>query len=528
MAIDLPPNTAHHFSGSAPPVQCQNLTARRVIIANGHLLARCVPQEITDQQLARHLQAATNYTEVEQGLLMAINEAGIVNASVLIRSEAGRYSAWVMTKPISKLDGAEPLQAYFASFDSDDPVARSDFEIASRYAEVHARRAGFEPYALYESEANNTAGTTMKLRVEDQRKSPWDYSYALNNAGQRYLGRWFTNLGTAYTKLDSTRLGARLSTSLPALGDDPSEAHYLGIGLFEDHVQSWGLTRVDLQYAEFDYLDFGNGRRRLAADAVGEAPPRVEASITTMSFGAEQLLHAGPQWSWSLDGLVGGKHYRRRVAEQPDSNSTESYGHATVGLRSRWQAPDAWGRPVWFARLALRSGLGLGKLENDAQENFIAPTLETGAAINIGPAGRISAELAAQHSADPLPESEEWLLGGSQRLRAWLPGVIVGDRGQYQALRYQPPTLALGEFGLVLELGYERGAATFVRRDETGERPRQVLSDLFASLTLETSSPWMLAISAAKPDQSSGVDQQYLESQRVDYFLSLSRGWSAN
>ena len=517
----------HSVSGSVPPAQCQNLTARRIATADGHLDARCLPEQLTDRQLAEQLAEATNAAEVEQGLLRAINAAGIVNASVVVRAQAGHYSAWIIADAIRRLDGAEPLHHYFARFDSDEPIARSDFEIASRYAETHARRAGFEPYALYESSPGGNAGTTMKLRVEDQRKSPWDYNYALNNTGERYLGRWFTSIGAAYTQLDSTRLGAQLSSSLPALGEDPSDGHYLGIGLFEDHVQNWGLTRFDLRYADFDYLDFGSGRR-LSSSVVSQPPPRVEASIASFSFGAEQLLHAGPLWSWSLDGQIGGKHYRRRVAEQPESNSTESYSHATAGLRTRWHAPEAWGRPVWFARLALRTGLGLGKLEADAQEHFIAPSLETGAAINIGPAGRISAELAAQHSADPLPEAEEWLLGGSQRLRAWLPGVIVGDRGHYQALRYQPPTLTLGKVGLVLELAYERGVASFVRQDAAGERPRQMLSDMFANLRLETSSPWSVEISAAKPDRSSGLNQQYLDAQRVDYFLSLSRGWSAN
>ena len=524
MAIDLPPVEAV----TAQPTPAWTTHAeqqggyqyrgsdKRIRVYGAHDVAR-------HRDLDEVLADCRDAKAVEEALVTHFRDIGLLNIQIATVTRGDLIVAYVRDEGLTAVEGPEPLRPYFDRFADGEPIAYSDFAKRRRLAELHARRAGFEPYATYRH--GDGAETTMKIGVEEIRGSAWDWSAGLNNAGTRYFGRWTAHAGASRTSLDAFRIGLGVRHALPEFGDDASDARYDKVSAFVDQVTRWGVVRADASYARFEYNDTGSGRR-------GELPltpadgPRYDGRRWQASLSAEHLLYESPNWRWSFREGVGTSRYRIDDVRTDAEPTDEEYSNLNAGLSARWSDGDHALQPVVFASTGIRKGLGLGLLTRDAQEDFLAVHSNGGVAGDIGDLGRLVVTVKGQHSTDPLPEQEEWVLGGSQRLSAWLPGVIVGDRGALGRAQFTAPVHGSGFGNLALHLAWEIGYAEFARENDA-ESTRRTLSNAEIGLTLTHHSQWQLSLVTARPTGEKNVDPDYLDRQRADFFLSLSRRWQA-
>lgn len=527
MPIDLPPlDSAEHHNAAwlQRAAAHQRLSIRTPshqiqVFGTGQLLA----PETVEQAMAQ----ATDAASARAALLEAFADAGFLNVVVAADEQAGQIRLWAMAIGFAAYDGPERLEPYFDDFIGEQPLRYSDFAARRRLAQMHANRAGFEPFAIYEVVDEDLARKQMKLRVNETR-SPWDYAVFAGNTGNRYFGRWIGGGGVSWTHPSSWRLGGTYEHAFPGLGDDPTNAHYDQLGLFSDLVRPWGVARLETQYAEYDYE--GQRGARLLPIGPDAERPRFEASNLQVKLSGEHFLYMSPHWQWSVSEALSYRRYRNEDVRTDQGRRDERYSQASGALSGRWSNDDTDSRPMLFMRAELRQSLDSEALGTDAQNRYTALGAEVGAASNVLSLGRLVISAQGQHSDDPLPEAEEWLLGGMDRLNAWLPGVAVGDRGYFARAQFSTPTWApawLGPaWGLEFITAYEQGQTEFVRADGAGSFGRARLADVAVGVNVVTESPWKLELRSARPVMDKGLDPDYLRSQEVDVFLRVTRSWN--
>ena len=527
MAIDLPPlDTAEHTNAAWQ--QRAAAHQRLSIRTPSHQFQVFGTEQLLGPETVK--QALTNATDAasaRQALLAAFADAGILNAVVAADEQAGQIRLWAMAIGFAGYDGPERLQPYFEDYIGEQPVRYSDFAAHRRLAQMHANRAGFEPFALYEVVDEDLVRKQMKLRVSETR-APWDYAAFAGNTGNRYFGRWIGGGGVSWTHPSSWRLGATYEHAFPELGDDPSDADYDQLSLFSDLVRPWGVVRLESQYAEYDYQ--GQRGARLLPIAPDDEQPQYEASNLQLKLSGEHFLYMSPHWQWSVSESLSYRRYRNEDIRTDQGRRDERYSQASGAVSGRWSNDDTDSRPMLFMRAELRQSLDSQALGTDAQNRYTAFGAEVGAASNVLSLGRLVISAQGQHSDDPLPEAEEWLLGGLDRLNAWLPGVAVGDQGYYARAQYNTPTWTpnwpFSNWGLEFIAAYEQGQTEFVRADGDGSFGRARLANVAMGVNVLTESPWKLELRGARPAMDEGLDPDYLRSQEVDFFLRVTRSWN--
>ena len=523
MAIDLPPLDGidnHNAAWQQRAASHQRLSIRT---PSHQFQVFGTEQLLAPEAVESALADATDAASARRALLDAFAHAGYLNVLVAADAQAGQVRLWAMAIGFADIDGPERLKPYFDDFVGEQPVHYSDFAARQRLAQMHANRAGFEPFVLYEVVDEDRGRKQMKLRVGETR-SPWDYAVFAGNTGNRYFGRWIGGGGVSWTHPSSWRLGGTYERAFPELGDDPSNADYNQVGLFGDRVRPWGVVRLDMQYADYDYQ--GQRGARLLPLAADAEQPQYEASNLQVKLSGEHFIYMSPHWQWSVSEALSYRRYRNEDVRTDQGRRDERYSQASGAVSGRWSNDDADSRPMLFLRAELRQSLDSEALGTDAQNRFTTLGAEVGAASNVLSLGRLVISAQAQHSDEPLPEAEEWVLGGMDRLNAWLPGVAVGDQGYYARAQYSTPTWTLSNWGLEFITAYEHGQTEFVRADGEGSFGRVRLADVAVGVNVLTESPWKLELRGARPVMDDGLNADYLRSQEVDFFLRVSRSWN--
>ena len=518
MAIDLPPN---EIIDGPPPAAYQGASGEVLTLrdeSRDHHY-RVHGHERNDDRgaIRKALQAGE---DPAAALLALARRKGLVNVRVARIDRGATTELWLIAEGLSGLAAPDPLRPYFEKFVGDGPIRLSRFERSRRLAELHARRTGFATLSAYDGEGPRP---TMRIKVRDQRDSNWDYQAWLGNTGNRYLGRWFSSLGAAHVASNSRRIGGTVTTALTALGDNDTDASYGKLAVFIDRVRPWGVLRWDASYGEARYDDNGAGRRLSLQELIGPQP-RNRARYIDTQLGGEHFIGFTRSWSWSLRESIGASDYQReRVEPEQGTIAEERYYHAAVGLSGRWNPAEADGDPILFVDGGFRQGLDADKLSEDAETGFRILQGGLGGAINLGGLGRVMAEYRGQYAFNALPEGEEFVLGGIDRMNAWLPGVVVGDIGFLARAQWRAPQMTFGRVALEPLLAYEHGQTEYVRRGESG-RDIAVLADAAVGFDAALKgSAWQLKLRGAKPVRSQGRDPELFERLRSDFFVQLSR-----
>lgn len=523
MAIDLPPLDGTDHNNAAWQQRAASHQRLSIRTATHQFQVFGTEQLLEPETVKQALIDASDAASARRALLDAFADASYLNVVVAADEQAGQIRLWALAIGFAGYDGPERLEPYFDDFVGEPPLRYSDFAAHRQLAQMHANRAGFEPFALYEVVDEDLARKQMKLRVSETRSS-WDYAVFGGNTGNRYFGRWIAGGGLSWTHPSSWRLGGTYEHAFPELGDDSTNADYDQLKLFSDWVRPWGVVRLDTQYAEFDYQ--GQRGARLLPLAPDAEPPQFEASNLQVKLSGEHFLYISPHWQWSVSEALSYRRYRNEDVRTDQGRRDERYSQAIGAVSGRWSNEDADSRPMLFLRAELRQSLDSEALGTDAQNRFTTLGAEVGAASNVLSLGRLVISAQAQHSDEPLPEAEEWVLGGMDRLNAWLPGVAVGDQGYYARAQYSTPTWTLSNWGLEFITAYEHGQTEFVRADGEGSFGRARLANVAVGVNVLTESPWKLELRGARPVMDEGLNADYLRSQEVDFFLRVSRSWN--
>lgn len=520
MSIGLPPVEVLAFTATssvAPHAQAADLLVRLGALT---LRVRGVgllpPATVTEA-----LTGSTTLASAATALATAYERAGWRNVLLIPVDTAPQPTLFVYETGLFRVAGSvEPLLAYFEPFVGSAPVRHSDFAIASRLAELHGLRVGVDAGARYGRSADEPAQVTMNVGGERTRATPLDYQLRLANEGNRFVGRWFGGTDLSWAADSSWRIGVGYNRVLPELGEARGDPRYDGYSAFTDGITRFGTVKLLASYARYAYE--GDGRPG-APFGDPDTSPRFEASQLGIGTQIERFVFISSDWILTTGaGLTHSEYELEQTGTAVSASERASAAHVAGG--ARWAAPRRALRPQAYADVQLRQSLSDEfDIPANADEGFGVSSYGAGIAAELGH-GRVSLMAEGQWTDDALPQSEEWVLGGLDRLSAWLPGVSVGDRGSYTRLEYQIPVWVQDRHDLKLALRAERGTSAFAG---SGPAFASKLSSAGLALTYRYGRNWTLESRIATPLEEDAPAGFAIENQESDFYLRIARAFDS-
>jgi hemolysin activation/secretion protein len=343
----------------------------------------------------------------------------------------------------------------------------------------------------------------------------------MGNEGNRFVGRWLGGVDATWTAESSARLGLSYDRVLPELGGSRGHPKYDGFSAFTDVVTRYGLVKLVGSYADYAYD--GIGAENIAF-GVPDADPRFKASSLGIGTQAERYLFISPTWRWSA---AAGATYNRYDIEQVGTaaSASEAYTAVHIGGGGRWYAERSAGRPQAFVDAQLRQSVSDRFEGTGARGGFHVAGYGGGVSADPFGYGRASLSWEAQYTTDPLPQSEQWVLGGLSRLSAWLPGVAVGDRGTFAQARYEIPVYDEDRHDLKVALAVERGTSRFASRSPD---LASTLSCASLGVIYRYARNWVVEARIGEPLEEHAPESFAVDQQRADFYFRMARSFDVH
>jgi hemolysin activation/secretion protein len=490
MAVDLPPPLTPQLSTPAAIFAAGDALPRRALSFGRYRLQVLGEHLLDDDALAQAVADAPTLSDAVRALSAAHYRAGWPGVTLHYVLVGETLYLLVLPGRVETVDGDAGLSAHFTDLKGAILTA-SALEPRRALAAMHAQRSG---HAVQMSlEPGSLPGL---VRLQLQRSAPLrglpQLRVGAGNPGNRFVGRDFVDaeiaVGGGGGELRLSRRqdfdggrryrehAASVSVVLPEglFGIDGRRIDYsreLTASGIDGRVSAAGLSWSFLPYADFAQRWIVT----LRADAISD--------VLDSDTGVRLLDESYP----SLDG---------------------SAMHAWTGLH------EAWSLQTQIA-LTLRRGLGGSSAHSDIGYNSLRSSLRVEAGSADAAGGTLTLDALAQYASDRLPQQQQFVLGGSQALAAWLPGVITGDSGYFiRAAAHRP--LVRGRWrarpGIFVEIGGGRA--------EVGETT-PTLADAGAELTLAFGNWLEASVVAATPLLESGADRATTDAARADVYLRV-------
>lgn len=474
---------------------------------------------LSSQEIRRSLEGRSSAPQAADALADAYERAGWRNVLVVPVETSALPTLVVYEGGLSQVRGYEPFLPYFKPFVGEAPIRYSSFAIAAQLAEMHAARIGSNAEALYGRSTDEPAKVTMNLGGDRRHGSAFDYQMRVGNEGNRFVGRWFGGLDAIWTADSSARLGLSYNRVLPELGDARGDPRYDGYTVFTDRITRFGLVKLLASYADYQYRGIGADNLPLGVEAID---PEFQASNFNLGAQAEHLLHVTPSWRWSA--AAGLTHNDYEIEQLGTARfATERSTSAHVGGGGRWNSPASSMRPQVHFDAQARLSIDDTFENSDATKGYSVHSY--GGGISAAPFGisRLSLTYEGQWSGSALPQSEQWVLGGFDRLSAWLPGVAVGDLGTFAQLALSIPLVNDEPHDLGMALSLERGTAQLA---DQSSRLDSRLSSASLAMTYRYSRNWRLEGRVGLPLEEDAPDGFAIDDRAADFYVRAARSFS--
>jgi hemolysin activation/secretion protein len=489
MAVDLPPPLTPQPTNPATILTAGDALPERILPFGRYRLHILGERLLDDRALQQSLVGADTLSDAVRALATAHYRAGWPGTTIHYARVGEQLFLLIRPGRIETVGGDAGLSSYFRDLEG-ELLSAAALEPRRALAAIHAQRSGHA--AALHLEHGSQPG---QVRLQLQRGAPLrglpQVKVGVGNPGNRFVGRDFIDgelaIGGGGGELRLSRRqdldGGRRYRERAA-----SASLVLPKGLF-------GIDGRSIEYA------------RDSADA------RVDGRVAALGLSWSFLPYADFVQRWVVSLRVDTISDEIGIdtgTQLLDENYPSIEGgalHAWTGQHQAWSLQTQLG-------LTLRQGLGGRSTLGDTDYSSLRSTLRVQAGPSEPARGRLSVDAMAQATSDRLPQQQQFVLGGSQTLAAWLPGVISGDSGYFLRAGAQRP-FARGHWsiqpGLFVELGGGDGPASAA----------SMLADAGAELTLSLGR-WMEAgIVAAWPLLESGADRAALDAARSDVYLRV-------
>lgn len=544
-------------------------------------LPPAMPPQLTPiQDVARESENYAPYTAKigqfelrlsgEHGLtaeeLKAVFESARTPSQVILLANAATYRKghllvrFLYTSPIDgvihihaiqhklgQVQSSRAIQRYFSDMEGDRDLTRAEFQSAAVLASLYSDRIGVDYSISFEHNLRNNAIDLVFNEKLDLAHRATRFQAQLGNQGSRFAGRYFFNLGATHYFGTGTELSGGYETAITEWGEarDGKDFHRFQIKV--DHPFTVGLYGVQASHTEYT-REASNGAPTASSsclllpllcvpdDATTTNPASAfDADIQQVAVTGNQIilsdidrrLNLTQRLEWTDSTLD---------ATNALTLQDERYAAAELGA-SYFKATRIGDRLLnWKLGLSAKGGLSgdSGTLGTDNGTEGISIGKRTAEFVVLNPSAAISYSLTdslratltlnAQITNDQLPQQQQWVLGGIDRLSAYLPGVLVGDSG-FHIDTGLSRRWTLGVFTLDVGLFAEYGGARYENAsglNSTGTvdySQTASIADTGLRATIQAWDWFSLRAVVAESLSEDNLDEEVLQRSESDFFI---------
>ncbi len=551
MAIDLPPPLPPVLTIPATVVEASQTQGAYIRRLGDYALQLSGFHYLNNAELDQIFEQAKSPSEAIVLMNAWTHRRGhLLVQYVYTRPFNGVIHVRALQKTLGEISGDSAITQYFKSLEGEQAPSRAEFVHRRSQANLLSERTGVNYSVSYSERDDNREIVDMELNgVAAEQHSPWHGALQLGNQGSRFAGRYFANATLSRDFSTGTRLSAAYQTAIPEWGEAGEGEDFGSVQVKANQTSRFGVYELDLQQTEYD--------RQLAAasaPAASCASPLVlgqcllpgspgQAGNADFSADISQLALRGQQIaSADLDRRLLFSQQVQWVdstLEQDNGLFLQDEAYATLDVGSSYERAQAFSdKPLkWKLGLNLTGGLSgdSGTLGSDSTSEGVSIGKRTSKFITLKPSASMAYEFApnyqfassisAQLANEQVPQQQQWVLGGVSTMRAYLPGVLVGDSGVHisasliRSAQFENSTLSFSLFA-------EYGAARY--ENASGKNNNGVslgsfstLADAGISATLKLWDHLDVSAVVARPLADSNVDSAQVDDAEADFFVVL-------
>lgn len=485
-------------------------------------------------ELGSSLSRAADLSAALRALADVYYRAGYPAAQLRYAQDGDDLYVRVTLGEVLRVDLPEPLGKYFADLPA-GPLTDDEFEPRRTLASAHADRAGLDVEPIFL--AQPAGGYALDMKHKGGSPDRTAVQAGINNQGGRFVGRYFFDAKArhGFRSGDEVTLGWR--TALTGLDNGPRSHGYDEFGAGWNRVTPRGVFGLSARLSKYQF-GLSAGGTQIPAQTDTRQIELGWLYPVAASFDRRWTINAALDYSVlerSAEGtasmpLAGGLVLPNGIgaASGPDVVLLDQELAAIrigAAINRSWRT--GLGPLEVDTGVQLRHGLGEDRGDDpqtraDLGYWLARPHLD--ATLAPGDSWKLQAEARAQLTGDTVPEESQWVLGGAESLRAWLPGVAVGDSGGL--VRVQAKYLAIESWpgsrivpGVFVEYGYAHleGPQPDSNADGT-----VTLADVGLQIGFEIGSWLEATASQARVFEQDGLPASVLDAAEADLMFRLT------
>lgn len=510
MPIELPP---------PPEPQQGSLEMRadaRSFPVGGLTMQVSAPGILGEDDIARVLGQESDPSKAILALADAARRAGVIAPRTLYARSGDQIYVSISAGRIAEIGAPPRLMPYFEGLAGKAALRDRDLEPARARASIHADRDG----EAYESTLLPLAGEDYRLELSPTRPRPdaGEVTVAFSNAGNRFTGREFVDLDASAGNRwgDRFRVVSRAKVDVFGFDEDRGDdGQYHEHNLLWDRVTPWGLFGAGGRYLEYKQTFDGE---------------RFRGEIWSVEANWMNVLGSGFGWRWTGEGRLDFIH--DLIEGDAGSLRKEIYPSLEISQAYTRRLEIGSENSLVAAGIKLRKGLRDEETAVGSDLGYWLVRPELGGTLDFAPLS-FSLEALGQYGSNKVPDQQLWVLGGEQNLRAWLPGVALGDTGSFAKAEVRYTSMELPLLKTVIkvagfaEYGSSSEGLQFEESDGLFGQPSQGIGSAdLADAGVEVSATVLkhleASLSRAWPIYDHGVEQDQLDLSRADFYFKLS------
>lgn len=553
MAIDLPPEM--------PPVLMQlsksNELRRRHKtafyigrIGNQYVEVLDIPY-LTREQIERLAEASKTPSQLIVNLSKVYRLNGNLLVQILYRQQASTVYVYAVQTKLVGTNAHPIIQKHFDNLIGDEDLTLGEFEKSRVMADLGTERRGIDYSISYSLNADYTE-TTLDFRSAVKEADRFQFSFDVGNQGNRFAGRDFAGVGMRYWSKWGTEYKLDYLKALSGKAVENTDTSFDGWVLKIDHPFASGLyglqaarteytserTQTEFQPEIPQICELSPGLPLCELGSESTIVSELDANTSVVNLTAEHILASGAGRRWVLSEKLGVVYDEVVDPAQQEAIIDEQYGKAVLGLKYLYGGRGRYGLNEGHYGLAVNGGFGsesgsfVGEESSPTNNEMeVHPSKRSPGFIQFAPSFEVKFALSRYFivgafaegvfsDGTQVPQQEQYVLGGMDRMRAYLPGVLIGDSGYHARLSLAGNSRKAMQFQVIPTLFVERGDVWFENAEGQAGKTRS-LADAGLRVQIFFGDAGDLELVMARPLKSRNVPDDVLDESEVDFFARL-------
>lgn len=562
MAIDLPPAIPPQASTAERIEQYGAARDAAIYQANvaGYQLRITGVRHLSREQLDTLMAAAKTPAQAVSAVNQAHYHLGYLLTMTYFAQSGQTIFVHVVNGELAGIKAPASISGHFKGLIGDTDLLRSEFDAKRVLANLKSDREGLDYGISYQVGSDPKALTMVFTPRERPEHEAAELSVLANNYGNRFLGRYFGGLSAKYSFSNGLQVQGVYDRAITEFGDVNGGDFYDGYTLKINYPSAWGLYGVEARYIEYarfadawvttaddpllsvascdiallcallgegTAINIGGGGMTTTSEKV-----YLESRTESAALTGEQVLMSDNLYRLTLTQRV--EHIdseihlrgRQTLLDEPQTNVEVGlkYNHLfrLAGVASRLTAQG-------FVDIGIKPDSGT--LGTDDEQGSVSIGRRSSEFTVFKPRfslqsavldwANLTASFTGQYSdGRQLPLQQQYYLGGSNGLASYLPGVLVGDSGQYLKLSFDANALPWRGLEFKPSIFVEQGWAWY--EDASGEASdTRMISDAGVALKASYKDSLSSELVVARPIGDANVEASVLKAAEVDFFWRL-------